>query len=513
MSDVPVNQTVVAMFDWPAGGEWQIPLVQGENYLILQHAEQGWDLGRDKHGNEGFFPSSFVSVVSTPEPSQSLQQNEKPPAVSPPPTSASTTTAVTSSSPPDSSNDSNSEKKSIEKSSRDSSSYGSGSDRRKQRRRSRSRRRSSNKDGDDSNGSGGSGSKKKKVPRASSSLVRLQSFETSTRKSFYFIHSSSVVLPSLLGSLKKKKTGENDRRWSLLILGDQKTTAIATGQLIPEAVTLTISRLEATLKSVAVASDQQTVLAFLSELKQINESYDWSINEFQKQFQQIAQSKLESIAAYINSTHSSLQSLVELQQARVFYGPENLSDKIQEELKRVETLSLSNRPCSSPLSASSKDPLDAAVRWHRKALAGYRKEFDTISKRATFLSSIVSESNVFTCFLVMNSILSTVLALAVQKEQVYSPPNQKIQLPPSQLEQVYEKILEVNLSFVGMPVTLGALLVKAANAWGAFSSVTIDGSSISQEFSNEISHMFVKSYRSIVSFPFSSFLSLARNHC
>lgn len=71
-----MDTRVRAMYDWPGGGEFQLPLQKDQVYQLVQMAEQGWALGRDQYGNEGFFPASFIEAI----PEAPVVQQTPPPA-------------------------------------------------------------------------------------------------------------------------------------------------------------------------------------------------------------------------------------------------------------------------------------------------------------------------------------------------------------------------------------------------------------------------------------------------
>ncbi|KAM9836918.1 tyrosine-protein kinase TXK [Aulostomus maculatus] len=53
--------TVVAMYDFTAMEDMDLTLKQGEEYTILHKQDQLWWRVQDKHGNEGFIPSNYVT--------------------------------------------------------------------------------------------------------------------------------------------------------------------------------------------------------------------------------------------------------------------------------------------------------------------------------------------------------------------------------------------------------------------------------------------------------------------
>ncbi|XP_006629905.2 tyrosine-protein kinase TXK isoform X2 [Lepisosteus oculatus] len=53
--------SVIAMYDFLAKEQTDLTLKQGEEYTIIHKQDQHWWKARDKHGNEGFIPSNYVT--------------------------------------------------------------------------------------------------------------------------------------------------------------------------------------------------------------------------------------------------------------------------------------------------------------------------------------------------------------------------------------------------------------------------------------------------------------------
>ncbi|XP_028419761.1 tyrosine-protein kinase TXK [Perca flavescens] len=53
--------SVVAMYDFNPQEDTDLPLKQGEEYVILHKQDQLWWRAQDKHGNKGFIPSNYVT--------------------------------------------------------------------------------------------------------------------------------------------------------------------------------------------------------------------------------------------------------------------------------------------------------------------------------------------------------------------------------------------------------------------------------------------------------------------
>ncbi|NXQ45266.1 TXK kinase, partial [Catharus fuscescens] len=52
---------VIALYDFFARGPLELPLKKSEEYIILEQYDPLWWKARDRHGNEGLIPSTYVT--------------------------------------------------------------------------------------------------------------------------------------------------------------------------------------------------------------------------------------------------------------------------------------------------------------------------------------------------------------------------------------------------------------------------------------------------------------------